>query len=87
MSEWADFPQDARSMAKARGPKCQVSGLLKLLPRADAKEVEHALADETITSAGIFRAIRSRMGDSPWAPSLWSVANHRRGNCACRRNS
>lgn len=80
-SEWTNLAEDAKGRTWGRGPRCQVQELLNHLPGEAADEVEKTLADSTVSNTGLFRAIRARLGES--APSLWSIGNHRRGNCRC----
>jgi hypothetical protein len=83
--DMSGLEEDAQARTGGRGPTCQVSALLNYLPGDAAEHVEKALANPDITSTGLFRAIRDRMGDSRWTPSIWSIGNHRRGNCRCGR--
>jgi hypothetical protein len=83
MVDMTGLADEARAKAGHRGPRCQVQELLNYLPGEAAEHVEQALADKTLTNPGIYRALRARMGDSPYVPSQFSIGNHRRGNCRC----
>lgn len=83
MSDFEGLTEQARDSSWGPGPRCQVHQLLQFLPGEDAEHVEKALADIKVTNTGLHRALQSRMGDSPWIPSIWSIGNHRRGNCRC----
>lgn len=86
MNDWSKIAEEARAATAGPGIRCQVEALLKHLGAEDAGSLVDALSDEGLTHAGIFRAIRSRLGTThPLTPSLWSIGNHRRGNCRCGR--
>lgn len=84
-SEWTNIAEDAKARTWGRGPRCAVQELLSHLPAEAAEEVGKALENREVSNTGLFRAIRARMGDSPFVPSLFSIGNHRRGNCRCSR--
>lgn len=84
MLDMSGLSDEARASAGHRGPRCSVQELLNYLPGEAAEHVEKALADPTLTNPGIFRALKNRLGDSPYVPSKFSIGNHRRGNCRCK---
>ena len=83
MDDWSNLAVEAKALG--RGPRCQVESLLNHLSDSDAEKVEKALGNKELSTPGLLRAIRKRLGDSPYVPSKWSIANHRRGECRCGR--
>lgn len=81
MSDWSTLAEEADSHNRGPGPKCQVHKLLASLDADGAAEVQRVLDNKDVTTAGISRALRSRLGNK--APSMFSIGNHRRGNCRC----
>jgi hypothetical protein len=82
MNDWSNFDTEVKSHVSGRGPRCQVSAMLADLPDAARKPVAKVLADrDGYTNSAIARALRERLGIT--APSLFSISNHRRGNCRC----
>lgn len=84
MDDWSDLADEAQALGQ--GPRCQVEILLNHLSDSDAEKVRTALANKDLTNPGLRRAIERRLGDSsPYAPSKWSIGNHRRKDCRCWR--
>jgi GTP-sensing pleiotropic transcriptional regulator CodY len=82
MSDWSDFGTEVKTHTLARGPKCSVSLMLERLPDDARISVNRVLADRHgVTNSAIAKALRERLGEN--APSLFSISNHRRGNCRC----
>ncbi len=81
MKDWSTFGEDVTRHRRARGPRCGVTLMLEELPPEARGPVGRVLADRGITNSAIHKALRERLGDK--APSLFSVANHRRGSCRC----
>lgn len=87
MSDWKTFGSDVKEQAKAvqRGPRCSLGALLEN-SEPEAREVLQAVLDDrSNTHAAIARAMRNRLGDD--APGMFTVSNHRRGNCLCSRRT
>lgn len=82
MLDWSNFDQEVKSQLSTRGPRCSIRLMLDDLPADARAAVGRALADKGLTNSAIHRALRERLGDR--TPSLFSVSNHRRGNCACK---
>lgn len=61
-------------------PKCGVALLVLAHPEIE-DELEAALSDPAVTSAGLARALQARYEG---APKDSTVNRHRRGRCACR---
>lgn len=78
---WENFQSEVRGAETRRGPRCRIAVLLDTLSETDRAEVQAALGDRSVGHPVIVAALRKRLGDD--APSLWSVGNHRRGNCGC----
>lgn len=82
MSDWSNFGTEVKTHATNRGPKCSVSVMLDALPSDAVVAVARVLIDrDSYTNSAVAKALRERLGSD--SPSLWSVSNHRRGNCAC----
>ena len=81
MDDWSNLADEASKLGP--GPRCQVQDLLNFLPGEQAEKVEKALANKDLTHTGLHRAIKSRLADPSHLPSMWSIGNHRRGNCRC----
>lgn len=81
MSDWSSFANEAREATPGKGPRCRVSVLLADLPEHAQIELRKALDNKLLTSSGIAKALRKRLGET--APSQYSIANHRRGDCRC----
>lgn len=56
--------------------------MLATLKEADVARVKQALADETLSSAALNRALRSRVAASV-LPGAFTLNRHRRGECQC----
>lgn len=63
--------------------RCPIFRAHAELSSADLADLEKALADETITSTAIARALHKRGIDV--ARNSKAVGLHRRGDCACAR--
>lgn len=63
--------------ASARGPRCTVCLLVTTLGKDDAQALAAALADDSVTSAAISRALR-REGHPI---SEMTLRRHRKGEC------
>ncbi len=83
MNDMSGLVEEAQAKTGGRGPRCQVAILLDNLPEVAAERVRQALDNPTVTNTGLARVLRQRVGDT--APSIWSIGNHRRGNCRCGR--
>ncbi len=81
MKDWSAFGTDVKRHVTGRGPKCRIAVLLDDLNADDRGHVEAVLANRGISNSAIQRALRERLGED--APGLFSVSNHRRGNCRC----
>jgi hypothetical protein len=84
VSDWSNLADDARSRTGEPGPRCAVETFLNGLDPGAVENVNRVLADETVSTAGIYRAILLLDGDEGW-PSMWSIRNHRAGKCRCGR--
>lgn len=81
--DWSTFKEDAKKTAH-KGPLCSVAKMLNEdIPASERPTVEKVIEDPSIQAASIARALQARLGDK--APSRWSVANHRRGECRCHK--
>lgn len=72
---------DIQAEAAPRPTACSIAKVLEQLDPAEAKDLEAALADESITHTAITRVLNRRgfnMHDK-------RVAGHRRGVCACSK--
>lgn len=78
---WEAFELDAMASAPQRGPKCRVGLFLEGLPAEGRQAVEKALANRSLTVPGIRSALADRVEGI--VPSIWSMQNHRRGQCRC----
>ena len=72
--------EEARQINGAPGPRCTVGALIVSLPDDEAAEVASALADPTLQTNALWRAMKDRGYD---VPVTTSVARHRRGMCNC----
>lgn len=82
MDQWSTLADDAKRHISQRGPQCGVLTMLEKLPDPAAREtVERVLADRGLTNPAIAKALRDRLGED--SPSVFTVGNHRRGNCSC----
>jgi len=68
--------------SKARHRTCVVAGVIDDLPIEDARELQLALDDSTMTHVAIARVLSNR--GYPVALNGKQVANHRNGSCPCR---
>lgn len=76
MTEWNGFTQKLRDNTARRGPKCRTCKFLETLTEEGLREVEHALADGTITGQAIADALFLRVGRA--APGAFSINSHRK---------
>lgn len=85
MSDWKTFGSDVKEQAKAvqRGPRCGLGVLLENSEPRIREILQKVLEDRSNTHSAITRALRNLLGDD--APGLFTVSNHRRGNCLCSR--
>lgn len=85
MSEWKTFGSDVKQQAREvqRGPRCAMGVILERMEPADRIILERVLGDRGHTSASIYRALKTRLGQD--APSQFTVNNHRNANCRCSR--
>jgi len=72
--------QEARQIHGAPGPRCTLGALILALPPDEADDVVTALADESLQTNALWRAMKDRGYD---VPATSSVARHRRGMCNC----
>ena len=82
MADWADFLADA-SKQMHKGPQCSISRMLAELPPEDREIVRRVVEDVTIQASSVARALEKRLGDK--APKRQVISNHRRQECACRK--
>lgn len=82
-TDWSEFESEVRGSMASTGPRCQVRTLLDNLPDEARLAVLDALFTRDLPSTAIRKALAKRVGDDA-TPSLWSIGNHRRRNCACR---
>lgn len=87
MSEWAGFQEEVKREGREvqRGPRCGLGVLLEESTPDARKILQDVLDDRQNTTSSIARAMRNRLGDQ--APGLYTIANHRRGNCRCSRRA
>jgi hypothetical protein len=83
MSDWSTFEDDVRSNARPRGPRCSVGVMLESLPPSGRSAVEAVLANHSFAIPAVGNALSRYIQTG--IPSPWSLANHRRGKCACQR--
>jgi hypothetical protein len=81
MLDWSKFSEDAEASTPLRGPRCSVGIMLDDLPEDARKAVQQAFDNRVLAHTGIRAALVKRLGSE--APSLFSISNHRRGNCKC----
>jgi len=75
---------DIQAEQRVYSPKrCPIYQAVAELSPADIADLEVALADETITSTAIARALNKR--GIQVARNSKAVGMHRRGDCACAR--
>lgn len=80
---WNDFETDVKAEQKQGGPKCTVCTLLERIGPEAAAQVGAALRNPDLTNSGIRRALGRRLdNDAYHIPTPWSLARHRRGECA-----
>lgn len=78
--DWEGLAGDAAG--PIRKPQCHVAMLLEGLPEAGRLSVSKALADSSLTSSGIHRALLLRLPEGR-VPSEASLQRHRREVCSC----
>lgn len=76
----ADALQHQREQGVRKGPDCRVCVAMRSMTKADLAALTEALADESLTTAAIARALRAEGHDV--SPSI--AARHRRGECQRR---
>lgn len=62
-----------------KGPACHMGVVEAKLSKRDVAELRSALADSSVTTSAIFRALKGR----GFTVNLPGVGKHRRGDCAC----
>lgn len=83
MSDWLAFEAEVKSRARRRGPRCSVGVMLENLTPAGRNAVEAVLANPGFAIPAVGSALARYIQTG--IPSPWSLANHRRGKCACQR--
>lgn len=83
VTEWSSLEEEAKKRTRQVGPRCAVEVFLSHLHPEDVRAIEKVLSNPNLTTAGIQRAISDHLGLI--APTVWSIGNHRRGNCRCNR--
>lgn len=83
MSDWSTLTRDVGAYKSRPGPVCSVKRMLESLTAADRETVEGALSNPALSTTGLAKAFRDRMGVE--APSKFTVGNHRREQCSCSR--
>ena len=73
---------EIRGASKQRHHTCVVADVIDDLPIEDARELQLALDDSTMTHVAIARVLSNR--GYPVALNGKQVANHRHGSCQCR---
>ena len=73
---------DIRGASKIRHHTCVIIDVIDELPIEDARELQLALDDSTMTHVAIARVLSNR--GYPVALNGKQVANHRNGSCPCR---
>lgn len=81
-TEWSDLSRNARALGGTRGPNCSVGTFLDSLTTDEAHSVNKALADQSLTNPGLYRAIVAKVGEER-APAQFAIGNHRRLGCRC----
>ncbi|MFJ9848602.1 hypothetical protein [Streptomyces sp. NPDC101150] len=81
MSKWDDFVSEVERETFNRGPECTVKVFADGLDSDARTAVVNAMSNRKLTSSGIYRALRARVGDI--APSAHTINRHRRGDCKC----
>ena len=76
----ADALQHEREQGMRKGPDCRLCVALRAMDKADASALAEAMADPSITTAAIFRALKREGFDV----SANITARHRRGECQRR---
>ena len=83
MTDWSDLETEARKRTREVGPRCAVEVFLSHLTAEDERKVRAVLELPGLTTVGIQRAVKARIGAD--APSAWSIGNHRNRKCRCSR--
>lgn len=83
MNDWSDFEREVRSRVRKPGPRCAVGVMLDGLSPEGRVAVEKVLNTWHFTIPAVGGALAQYVGTG--IPSPWSLANHRRGKCACQR--
>jgi len=81
--EWSEFKKDVESRSLPPGPRCSVGVLLEKLTPIGRKALTEVLEDRSFGVPAIAKSLKGSLREA--APSEWSLANHRRGKCACPR--
>lgn len=76
----ADALQHEREQGMRKGPECRLCVVIRKLAGPDAQALNDAMADPSITTASIFRALKREGFDV----SQNITARHRRGECQRR---
>lgn len=87
MSDWETFGSDVKEQARAvqRGPRCGMGVLLENSEPHAREILQRVLDDRGNSTASIARALRNRLGED--APRVFTIGNHRKGNCLCSRRT
>lgn len=85
MTDWSGLEAEARKRTRECGPRCAVEVFLSHQDDYIRRQVTAAIENPNLTTVGIHRAVSALTGHAPYAPSVWSIGNHRRGNCRCNK--
>ena len=72
---------DAEKAAARKGPPCTFAGIFDKLDKADADALTAYLADGSVTTTVILRALQAE----GYSVGQNTVQRHRKGICACGR--
>lgn len=72
---------DAEKAAARKGPPCTFAGIFDRLDKADAEALRSYLADGSVTTTVILRALQAE----GFSVGQNTVQRHRKGICACGR--
>jgi len=79
-TDWGSLDGDAKALGGRSGGGCGVRVFLARLDPAGREAVTRALANDSLTASGLYKALASRLPDPPKA---YTIRRHRHQECTC----